>query len=138
MRKGFKTLHIRVRHRFLYLPRVVYRAATVNYVAVAVDHAAAVAATEAAEHAAVAAEDNAAANYADNVPILAGNGALGNADNVGLVTDNAITVPASKFKKIMNKLKYILPMLTIAAVPVWLLGGLSGWGAVSPVGLNVC
>mgnify|MGYP003335314402 CR=1 FL=1 len=120
-----------------------YRAATANYVAVVVDQAAAAAA--AAER--VRVENNPAVSYAgnsiadttDNVPMLADNTALNNIDNVPLATENAIAIPLqSRFKRHLITLKYAFPIISILATPIWLLGGFSGWGARSPIGLNVC
>ena len=81
-----------------------------------------------------AAADIAAANYA----AAAADHALAAAnDAVAPAVDNVADPPPSRFKNIVKALKYISPSLIILA-PIWLLGGFSGLGVGSPVGLNVC
>ena len=96
----------------------------------------------------------AATTDGDNAAILVdwqqtvGTGTETTSDNINLLADDAAAVAAGtsfrksskiKIKQIITKhYKYALPLLSIVIGPVWLLGGFSGLGAGSPIGVNVC
>ena len=76
---------------------------------------------------------------------MRGNAVAGNAAGAAAVGNNVDTANyvvvgnprTSNFKNVMKKFKYTLPVLMVLAPVIWLMGGFSGWGASSPLGLDV-